>query len=70
MYFNEAFNDEVYNLLKFIIEDKIFDFAEFNICDTITSSELKDISFNTDETLSKYTSMCMKYIKFFEEGFR
>jgi hypothetical protein len=69
MYFNESFNDEVFNLMKFIIEDKILYFNEILITDTLDSIELKDISFPTDDQLSKYISMTVKYIKYFEKAF-
>ena len=65
---NENFYNDIFNLLKYLSEDKIFS-ADYHleIFKDKQSINLYELNFTTDEMQSKYISLLIKYIKYFEK---
>jgi hypothetical protein len=76
----ESLYDDIFNLLKFLVDDKIFSnnfiqeiFSkkETNNANNVNVTEIKihDVMLHTDDMTSKFIQMLIKYIRYFEKVF-
>jgi hypothetical protein len=64
---NEPLYEEIFALMKFIIEDKSLQCNSLK--QTINDIQLEDLNLQSDDFVTKYIILLVKYIKYFEKAF-